>query len=228
MPDTYTCSLCGWPCNSSYNLVQHLTIHANHRRRRRQIHEMYEGVNQDPAWYGSIEPFEEGIQNSWAWSVPYGWSDPYGGPQAQDPQYASNQIQQENAFGIPTTTYTQHTERPNGTTTTVSTVSSSLGAAVVTTTQSTASPIATTAVSQASGTFTCSYNPERVYNNECAICLETFSGSAETKTTPCNHKFHKRCLLRFSATVFRRNTISFPCPSCGQAISHSWVDSPVD
>ena len=226
MPDTYTCDLCGWSCNSNDNLVQHMTIHANHRRRR----QMYEGVDQDAAWFRST--VQDGI--SLAWASPRSnmsldsLEDPYGDPQAQDPQYASNQIQQENAFGIPTTTYTQHTEHPNGTTTTVSTVSSSLGAAVVTTTQSTASPIATTAVSQASGTFTCSYNPERVYNNECAICLETFSGSAETKTTPCNHKFHKRCLLRFSATVFRRDMISFPCPLCRQAISHSWVNSPVD
>ena len=220
MPDTYTCSLCGWPCNSNDNLVQHMTIHANHRRRQQinmtRVAQQYEE--------DSTAPFEDRTQlEQWAWSVMPGWSDPYGGP-----DNASDQIQQENEFGIPTTTYTQHTERPNGTTTTVSTVSSSLGAAVVTTTQSTASPIATTSVSQASGTFTCSYNPERVYNNECAICLETFSGSAETKTTPCNHKFHKRCLLRFSATVFRRDRISFPCPLCRQAISHSWVNSPVD
>ena len=214
MPDTYTCSLCGWPCNSSYNLVQHLTIHANHRRRR-QINMTHEEV-------GEAMPFQDGTELV--------WMETCGGPEAEDPpyEYASDQVEQENAFGIPTTTYTQHTERPNGTTTTVSTVSSSRGAAVVTTTQSTASPIATTAVSQASGTFTCSYNPEGVYNNECAICFETFSGSAETKTTPCNHKFHKRCLLRLSATVFHRNTISFPCPLCRQAISHSWVDSLVD
>ena len=225
MPDTYTCSLCGWSCNSNDNLVQHLTIHANHRRRRQ--------INMIPEWEGIHLVHARSRHTMYMDSD----GDPYGGPEAQDIERfsrsqtshnASDQIQQENEFGIPTTTYTQHTERPNGTTTTVSTVSSSHGAAVVTTIQSTASPIATTSVSQASGTFTCSYNPERVYNNECAICLETFSGSAETKTTPCNHKFHKLCLLRLSATVFQRDTISFPCPLCRQAISHSWVNSPVD
>ena len=194
MPNTYICSLCGWSCNNNDDLVQHLIIHANHRR---QVHEQ-------------MNPIADFAEFSQAPIIP------------------SDQTQQENTFGIPTTTYTQHTEHPNGTTTTVSTVSSSLGAAVVTTTQSTASPITTTTVSQASGTFTCSYNPERVYNNKCAICLETLIGSAKTKTTPCNHKFHKRCLLRLSATVFSSNMTSFPCPLCRQAISHSWLSSSVD
>ena len=207
MPNTYICSLCGWSCNNNDDLVQHLIIHANHRRQMRGWTNRNLTVATPSSLYAT-DPIRLEIPHS---TIRY-WND----------------IQQATTFGVPTTTYTQYTERPNSTTTTVSTVNSSLGAAVVTTTQSTASPITTTTVSQASGTFTCNYNPERAYNNKCAICLETLIGSAETKTTPCNHIFHKRCLLRLSATVLHSNTISFPCPLCRQAISHSWLDSSVD
>ena len=122
-------------------------------------------------------------------------------------------VQQDNTFGVPVTIHTHRTEHSNDSTTTVSTLNSPLGAAVVTTTQSTTSPITTTVVSQPSGTVAVTnsgHKPGRDYGNECTICFEPFV-SKETIVTPCDHKFHKECLSEWS----RLNPVrGLFCPLC--------------
>ena len=125
----------------------------------------------------------------------------------------SGSVQQDNTFGVPVTIHTHRTEHSNDSTTTVSTLNSPLGAAVVTTTQSTTSPITTTVVYQPSGTVAVTdsgHKPGRDYGNECTICFEPFV-SKETIVTPCDHKFHKECLSEWS----RLNPVrGLFCPLC--------------
>ena len=114
--------------------------------------------------------------------------------------------------GVTITIHTHRIEHSNDSTTTVSTLASPLGTAVVTTTRSTRSPITTTAFSQPSGTFAVTdsdHMPERDHGNECSICFELFS-SAETIVTPCDHKFHEACLSKLK----RLNDGQLFCPLC--------------
>ena len=124
----------------------------------------------------------------------------------------SGSVQQDNTFGVPVTIHTHRTEHSNDSTTTVSTLASPLGAAVVTTTRSPRSLITTTVVSQPSGTFAVTdsgHKPARDYGNECTICFEPFS-SEETIVTPCDHKFHEACLSKLK----RLNGGQLFCPLC--------------
>ena len=119
-----------------------------------------------------------------------------------------------NAFGVTVMTNTRRTEHLTGSTTTTSTLTSPLGAAVVTATQSPTSSLTTTVVSQPSGTFAFTdsgHKPGRDYGSECSICYEPF-GSEETETivTPCDHKFHKACLSELQ----RLSGGEIICPLC--------------
>ena len=81
----------------------------------------------------------------------------------------SGSVQQNNTSGVPVTIHAHRTVHSSGFITTVSTVTSSLGAAVVTTIQSITSPITTTAVSQPSGTFIVTdsdHEPGQDYDNK--------------------------------------------------------------
>ena len=121
------------------------------------------------------------------------------------PRAEFDSVQQDNTFGVPVTIHTHRTEHSNDSTTTVSTLASPLGTAVVTTTRSTRSLITTTAVSQPSGTFAVTdsgHKPARDYGNECTICFEPFS-SEETIVTPCDHKFHEACLSKLKTLEWR-------------------------
>ena len=193
-PSKCTCHLCGWDCGSSDHLAQHMLIHTKHKQwqKREQVRE---DVNRMQAVFTMWEPFSNNTLD---------------------------QIQQENVFGVPTTTYTQRTEHPNGTKTTVSTVISSLGTAIVRTAKSTTSPITMRMVSQASGTFT-SLGLEQ-HNNDCALCFKPLSAE-ETMTTLCNHTFHKNCLLELSEKSNSRTQNGFPCPSCQSVITYKWLNS---
>ena len=200
-PSKCTCHLCGWDCGSSDHLAQHMLIHTRHKqwkkreREREQKREQVKEVNRMQTVFKMWEPFSNNTPG---------------------------QIQQENVFGVPTTTYTQHTEHPNGTATTVSTVNSPLGTAIVRTAQRPTSPITMRMVSQASGTFT-SLGPEQ-HNNDCALCLKPLSAE-ETMTTLCNHTFHKNCLLELSEKSNSRTQNGFPCPSCWSVITYEWLNS---
>ena len=229
-PSRYSCNVCGWPCGNGDNLVQHMLIHASHEQWKEQAPQREWGLRLQLQRQG-LQRFNLGDPLSL--EELYRMPSPMVQPQELEPLMSDllqlppfnntpGQIQQENVFGVPTTTYTQYTEHPNGTTTTVSTVNSPRGTAIVTTAQRPTSPITMKAVSQASGTFT-SLGPEQ-HNNDCVLCLEPLSDK-ETRTTLCNHTFHKDCLLELSRKSNTRTPNDFPCPFCRQAITYDWLKS---
>ena len=118
------------------------------------------------------------------------------------------------------TTRTQHTESLHGIISTVSTVNSSIGTAIVTTVQSATSLVATTTISQASGTFT-HLDLARDPGNECPICFDSLN-DRETITTPCCSKiFHIACLRTVDRTTPGRE---FPCPHCRRMLTREWLN----
>ena len=122
------------------------------------------------------------------------------------------------SWGARATTRTQHTESLHGITSTVSTVTSSQGTAIVTTVQSATSLVATTTISQASGTFT-HLDLARDPGNECPICFDSLN-DGETITTPCcNAKYHIACLRE----VDRQSSIGFFCPNCRGVLTRDWL-----
>ena len=127
--------------------------------------------------------------------------------------------------GAQATTLTQHTESLHGIASTVSTVTSSQGTAIVTTVQSPTSLVATTTVSQASGTVTVTHPSvelRRDSGNECPICFESLN-DGETRTTPCCSKiFHFACLR----TVQTNSGEVFPCPHCQKMLTCLWLNNP--
>ena len=225
-PFQYICSLCGRRCGNSDHLARHMLIHTGYRRQQEQ--QVGQGIL--PQLLPDLELPELMLDPG----LPELVLDPGQGilpeleldlePERHQMRFGNTpgQIQQENVFGVPTTAYTQHTQHPNGTTTTVSTVNSSRGTAIVTTAQRPTSQITMTTVSQASGTFT-SLGPEQ-HDNDCALCLEPLSDK-ETRTTPCNHTFHKNCLLELSKKSGTRTRDDFPCPLCRKAITDDWLKS---
>ena len=128
--------------------------------------------------------------------------------------------------GAQATTSTQHTESLHGITSTVSTVTSPLGSAIVATVHSAISPsaispVVMTTVSQASGTVT-HLGLTRAYGNECSICFESLN-DGETRTTPCCSKiFHFACLR----TVQTNSGEVFPCPHCQKMLTYLWLNNP--
>ena len=209
MPDTYNCDLCGYPCGNSDKLVKHMQIHANHERWKEQRQRELEQY-----WLQELERDREWRRK---------WKQQQRERERERELNREMSIQQEDVFGVPTMTYTQHTEHPNGTTTTVSMVNSSLGAtAMVTTAQRPTSQITMTTVSQPSGAFT-SLGPEQ-HDNDCVLCFEPLSDK-ETRTTLCNHTFHKNCLLELSKKSSTRTRDDFPCPLCRKAITDDWLKS---
>ena len=123
------------------------------------------------------------------------------------------------------TTRTQHTESLHGIASTVSTVTSSRGTAIVTTVQSPTSLVATTTVSQASGTVTVTHPSvelRRDHGNQCPICFDSLN-DGETRTTPCCSKiFHFACLR----TVQTNSGNVFPCPHCQKMLTRLWLNNP--
>ena len=140
-------------------------------------------------------------------------------------QLSHNHRDDELTSGAQATTSTQHTESLHGITSTVSTVTSSQGTAIVTTVQSPTSLVATTTVSQASGTVTVTHPSvelRRDPGNECPICFESLN-DGETRTTPCCSKiFHTACLR----TVQRNSGEIFPCPHCRKVLTRVWLYNP--
>ncbi len=51
---------------------------------------------------------------------------------------------------------------------------------------------------------------------ECPICVDIMEDGAELCVTPCNHEFHKTCLLSYAD--FNRDKDSLLCPVCRHAI----------
>ena len=119
-------------------------------------------------------------------------------------------------------TRTQHTKSLRGITNTVSTVTSSRGTAIVTTVQSPRSLVATTSVSQASGTVTVihpSVELERDPGNECPICFDSLNDREAVTTPCCESKFHIDCLCRLI-----RGTVLY-CPHCREMLTRKWLIS---
>ena len=47
----------------------------------------------------------------------------------------------------------------------------------------------------------------------CCICLEQISDSS-LFVTGCNHKFHKKCFLKWCKNVRKRSYMEISCPIC--------------
>ena len=220
MPDFILCGVCGFICDNSDNLAEHMKNHAGfgawqEQMRERQLKHRLEQVRGEEGDRERLLKYRLEKEREQEW-----WAKHPLNPLNRGMSMMS--LHQEDVFGVPTTTYTQYTEYPNGTTFTVSTVNSSRGTAIVTTAQRPTSQITMTTASQASGSFT-SLGPKQ-HNNDCALCLEPLSDK-ETRTTLCNHTFHKNCLLELSKKSNTRTPYGFPCPFCRQAITYDWLKS---
>ena len=245
MPNDHTCSLCGMVFDDIKKLIKHVIVHT------KPNHTNPDHTNPPPPRlyrYPDLPP--EQSKNPPPPAVPV----PFGGDtllwQYQHPRVpfrfgtyedgslgwlpnlgSSEQIGQENRFGVTTTTHTQSSEHPNGDSFAVSTVTSSLGSAIVTTAQSTVPPITTTrvTVSQASGTISSTTTnascpgPEQAYNNECPICLKIFKDDEKTITAPCNHRYHNECISGLADAHANGVREYFNCAICREEILYKWL-----
>ena len=61
---------------------------------------------------------------------------------------------------------------------------------------------------------------------ECAICMEDCDEESNATTTPCNHRFHKKCMWKWKSV--RRTSRIVPCPLCRGTVSRQRiVDVPI-
>ena len=140
-------------------------------------------------------------------------------------QLSHNHRDYYGSWGAQSTTRTQHTESLHGIASTVSTVTSSRGTAIVTTVQSPTSLVATTTVSQASGTVTVTHPSvelRRDPGNECPICFDSLNDGETIDTLCCKAKFHIKCLRR----VQTNSGDVFPCPHCRKMLTRLWLNNP--
>ena len=232
MSNDHICSLCGMGFNHKKRLLQHVLIHANPPPRLYRYPGLPPEQFNNPLPASGPNPYGDALmlQHS-SLSFRFG-SFEDGSLGGLPPNLGSSaQIGQEDRFGVTTTTHTQSSEHPNGDRTAVSTVTSSLGSAIVTTTQSTVPPITTTrvTVSQASGTITSTTTnascpgPEQAYNNECPICFEIFKDDEKTITAPCKHRYHNECISGLANAHANGVREYFNCAICREEILYKWL-----
>ncbi|KFO37051.1 RING finger protein 122 [Fukomys damarensis] len=52
----------------------------------------------------------------------------------------------------------------------------------------------------------------QLYGQTCAVCLEDFKGKAELGVLPCQHAFHRKCLVKWLE-------VRCVCPMCNKPIA---------
>ena len=246
MPNDHICALCAKVFPNRDSLLQHVLIHMHYpllqqqpqpqQQPQRDYHFQLQnqfrytsGTSMPQQNYGGeiYRPQRPNVDGSDVWL-----SQNIGSSGWLSRNFDSSaQIEQENIFGVVTTTHTQTSEDPNGDIIAVSTVTSSLGSAIVTTTQSTVPPITTTrvTVSQASGTISSTTTnascpgPEQAYNNECPICLRIFKDDEKTITAPCNHRYHNECISGLADAHANGVREYFNCAICREEILYKWL-----
>lgn len=54
---------------------------------------------------------------------------------------------------------------------------------------------------------------EIINDDDCSICLDEYKIGDEIYITKCNHKFHKKCIIKY---IEYNNNYIFSCPLCRQ------------